>query len=263
MNVKTPPQTYFSVRVCFFKCVLCLHLHSVICILYVFLVQYRMHVSHILCLPICLDCCCCCVCWLGENLLLIVLCVCLYRLVICIWWYIFIYIVRGGALRVDWFCRLPRCPSSGFRTQKPTTTTPKHAPIRAALLLELVVLGGHIDGPSEFVTLRLVVDLVDGHVVFLAPGDLRKTGGGGHCKRLRRKEYDTAFHSNSPGHRDSRIQIVQLGRAERNSLVLIAIGLLQLHLFQLLFGALQLLLLLVGDHLLLDRAVFGGFHGVL
>lgn len=71
------------------------------------------------------------------------------------------------------------------------------------------------------------------------------------------------MHFNAPSNGNSRIQIVQLGGAQRNGLVLVAIGFLQLHLHQLLFGALQGLLLFVGDHLLLNRAMLGRFCGVL
>ena len=59
-------------------------------------------------------------------------------------------------------------------------------------VLKLEVLVGHLDGPGELVPLSFVVDLLDGHVPLLAPGN-----------------------------RDSRIQVIQFGRTERNLLVLL------------------------------------------
>ena len=62
----------------------------------------------------------------------------------------------------------------------------------AVFVLELEVLVDHLDGPGELVPLSLVVDLLDGDVPLLAPGD-----------------------------GDSRIQVIQFGRTERDLLVLL------------------------------------------
>ena len=59
-------------------------------------------------------------------------------------------------------------------------------------VLKLEVLVGHLDGPGELVPLSFVVDLLDGDVPLLAPGD-----------------------------GDSWIQVIQFGRTERNLLVLL------------------------------------------
>ena len=59
---------------------------------------------------------------------------------------------------------------------------------------ELVVGSGHVDGPAELFPLRLVVDLLDGHLVLLAPG-----------------------------HRDPGVEVVQLGGSQGDRLVLLLV----------------------------------------
>lgn len=94
----------------------------------------------------------------------------------------------------------------------------------AAAALKHISIVGHVDGPPELVTLRLVEDLLDGDVELFAP-----------C------------------HRDPGIQIVELGRAEGDRLVLVSVSLLQFELLQLLLESFQLLCLLIPVDGPLDR----------
>jgi hypothetical protein len=102
-------------------------------------------------------------------------------------------------------------------------------------VLEHIISVRHVDRPAELLPLRLVVDLLQRHVVLLAPG-----------------------------HRDPRIQIVELGGAQRDRLVLVPVRLLYLQLLQLLEQALQRLLLLLHVLLLcLGAAALVGLLGRL
>ena len=83
--------------------------------------------------------------------------------------------------------------------------------------LELVVSVSHFDGPAELLPLGLVVDLLQGNVILETPGD-----------------------------GNSRIQVVQLGGAERDLFVLLLVGLLSLEPVQLLKQPLDGCLLLLG-----------------
>lgn len=96
----------------------------------------------------------------------------------------------------------------------------------SALSLEYVGLIGHVDGPPELVPLRFVEDLLDWDVKLFAP-----------C------------------YGNTGIEIVQLGRAQGNRLVLVLVSLLQFELLQLLLEAFQLLLLLVLGDLVADVAL--------
>ena len=70
------------------------------------------------------------------------------------------------------------------------------AQLNVAFVVEKVVVGGgHVYGPAELFAMRLAVDFLDGHIVLLAPGDA-----------------------------DARIQVVELGGAQRNILVLLFVG---------------------------------------
>lgn len=40
--------------------------------------------------------------------------------------------------------------------------------------LEVIVGGGHVDGPSELVALRFIVDLFDRNIVLFAPAKRRR-----------------------------------------------------------------------------------------
>ena len=93
------------------------------------------------------------------------------------------------------------------------------AQIYVALVVEEVVVGrGHVNRPAELLALRLAVDLLDGHVVLLAPADA-----------------------------DARVQVVELGCAQRDVLVLVLVRHLHLQLLQ----ALTQLLHLFALHLVL------------
>lgn len=83
-------------------------------------------------------------------------------------------------------------------------------------VLELVVLISHVDGPAELLPLCLIVDLLKGDLELLAPG-----------------------------HGDPRVEVVELGGAESDLLVLLLVGPLSLEPVQLLQGPGQRVLLLL------------------
>lgn len=87
---------------------------------------------------------------------------------------------------------------------------------------KVVVRRGHVDGPLELLPLCLVVDLLDGDVKLLAPG-----------------------------HGDTGVQVVKLGGAQGNGLVLLLVCGRELQLLQLFLQALHGLLLLLVIHLFL------------
>lgn len=87
---------------------------------------------------------------------------------------------------------------------------------------KVVVRRGHVDGPLELLPLCLVVDLLDGDVKLLAPG-----------------------------HGDTGVQVVKLGGAQGNGLVLLLVCGRELQLLQLFLQALHGLLLFLVIHLFL------------
>ena len=91
----------------------------------------------------------------------------------------------------------------------------------AFVVIKMIVSSGHVDGPTEFVSLRFRVDLLDGHIPLLAP------------------ENQPTFVSAAtrqpiclPCYTDTRIEIVQFRCAERDVFILFTIERLDFQFFQ-------------------------------
>lgn len=109
--------------------------------------------------------------------------------------------------------------------------------------LKFIVFFGHVDGPGELLTLGFVVDLLHGDAPLLTPETHtgRKEGFTKLGARMRAAfSWDSRL---SPCHGDAGVQVVELGRAQGDLLVLLAVGRLHLQLHQLIFYPLNRLLL--------------------